>query len=368
MSALRTIGINVLVALALFAMLEIGYRTVKFAGSCAEGRCRGEFRELGNKFVSPIGRGLSQPDPVLGYVPRDGDYVVESEFAGPYTVTIRDNVRQHSAAAPAADDIVTLVVGDSFAFGDEVSDQDTWPACLEQRWNAPVINAAVFGYGAAQAVLRASEFLKAKPADRVIWAILVRHDFERDGLASRSNTPRPAVINDKGVVRFSTIAESNRIHGDVANQTIAKYAHTFGYFYVTKVFWTHLQKFLAPPGSKFDGRWDVVHPSAAAPPAIMRFAFDRFAALDAEKLIVLQHAAKSLRTPRPEELDEVRTIRDLAEARGLTVVDTRPALLNAGEGVALYGVHHTPDGNRIVCEAVAASVSSQGQHLAARAR
>lgn len=362
---LRIIGVNVLVALALFALLEIGYRAVKFAGSCSRGACRGEYWELGNKFVSPVGRGLSQHDSVLGHIPRDGDYVVESVFSGPYTVTIRNNVRQHSSAASAASGVVTLVVGDSFAFGDEVSDQHTWPACLEQRLSTPVINAGVFGYGAAQSVLRASEFLKHQRSDRIIWSILVRDDFERDELASRSDTPRPAVINDNGMLRFSTIAESSRIHRSVADKAIAKYAHEFGHFYVTKAFWMHLSKFIAPAGSKFDGRWDVVHPLAAAPPDIMRFAFDRFAALDAGKVIVLQYAEKALRTPGPDELEEVRTIRNLAQERGMTIVDTRPALLNAAEGGALYGAHHTPAGNRVVCEAVAASVPSDRQHLAA---
>lgn len=364
MSALRTIGVNVLVTLALFALLELGYRAVKFTGSCVAGNCRGEYWTLGNKFVSPVGRGLSQPDPVLGHIPRDGDYVVESPFSDPYSVTIRNNVRQHSSAASTAGG-GTLVVGDSFAFGDEVSDQHTWPACLEQRWNTPVVNAAVFGYGGAQAVLRASELLKHRRSDRVIWSILVRHDFQRDGLASRSNTPRPTVIDEGGALRFSTITESSRIHDDVASTTVAKYAHVFGYSYVTKVLWTHLSKFVAPAGSKFDGRWDVVHPLAAAPPEIMRFAFDRFAALDADKLVVLQYAEKALRTPRPDEVEEVRAIRKLAQERELTIVDTRAALLNAADGAVLYGAHHTPAGNRIVCEAIVASVPSDTEHLAA---
>ena len=45
-----------------------------------------------------------------------------------------------------------LAVGDSFTFGAEVSDQSTWPSCLERKLKIITDNAGYPGYSAGQAV------------------------------------------------------------------------------------------------------------------------------------------------------------------------------------------------------------------------
>lgn len=52
-----------------------------------------------------------------------------------------------------------LAVGDSYTFGDEVSDWETWPAQLQKLSGRRVINGGVFGYGIDQAFLRARRLL-----------------------------------------------------------------------------------------------------------------------------------------------------------------------------------------------------------------
>ena len=49
-----------------------------------------------------------------------------------------------------------LVVGDSYAHGDEVRDDETWPAHLQALLHRRVVNAAMSGYGIDQMVLRAT--------------------------------------------------------------------------------------------------------------------------------------------------------------------------------------------------------------------
>jgi len=44
--------------------------------------------------------------------------------------------------------------GDSYVYCNEVSDADTWPAVIERRWQAEVLNFGVGGYGPDQALLR----------------------------------------------------------------------------------------------------------------------------------------------------------------------------------------------------------------------
>ena len=48
-----------------------------------------------------------------------------------------------------------LVLGDSYAHGDEVADRETWPTRLQQLIRRRVVNGAMSGYGLDQMVLRA---------------------------------------------------------------------------------------------------------------------------------------------------------------------------------------------------------------------
>src|SRR5262249_47623704 len=48
---------------------------------------------------------------------------------------------------------------DSFTEGWEVRDHESWPAQLEKRTTAPVVNVATGGYGADQVILRAEQML-----------------------------------------------------------------------------------------------------------------------------------------------------------------------------------------------------------------
>jgi hypothetical protein len=62
-------------------------------------------------------------------------------------------------------------VGDSFTFGDQVSADETWPACLEATLHRGVDNGGVFGYGAA--LRRALLKLNEKKYEHLVLAILV---------------------------------------------------------------------------------------------------------------------------------------------------------------------------------------------------
>lgn len=65
-----------------------------------------------------------------------------------------------------------LAVGDSFTFGDEVNDDETWAAHLEEILNKPVLNAGVGAYGIDQAFLRAELLLDEYDPDVVILAFI----------------------------------------------------------------------------------------------------------------------------------------------------------------------------------------------------
>ncbi len=65
-----------------------------------------------------------------------------------------------------------LVVGDSYAHGDEVSDEETWAALLQALTHRRTVNAGVSGYGLDQIVLRTEQAARdVKPAAIVLMFI-----------------------------------------------------------------------------------------------------------------------------------------------------------------------------------------------------
>jgi hypothetical protein len=94
-------------------------------------------------------------DANLGWVPTPGAHPHNVWNA---TLTIEaDGTRSNGAPSPPG--LPILAVGDSFTFGDEVGDADTWPAQLEHELAVPVRNAGVFGYGLDQITLRAEQLM-----------------------------------------------------------------------------------------------------------------------------------------------------------------------------------------------------------------
>jgi hypothetical protein len=104
-------------------------------------------------------------DPRLGFVPRP-DYYWYHGMA--HYDAHSDRVAPAPAGTVLAEPPV-LVLGDSFAHGDEVADAETWPAELQPLIRRRVVNAAMSGYGIDQMVLRGEiEAAREKPAAIVL--------------------------------------------------------------------------------------------------------------------------------------------------------------------------------------------------------
>ena len=110
--------------------------------------------------------GRMKYDPRLGWTPRPGRFVRDrTSTVNP--LGLRDSGRRLSTKTRPV-----LAVGDSFTFGDEVEDDETWPAYLEEVLNQRVLNAGVGAYGIDQAVLRAEALLDQHDPDVVILAFI----------------------------------------------------------------------------------------------------------------------------------------------------------------------------------------------------
>src|SRR5689334_13018792 len=88
-------------------------------------------------------------DDWLGYVPRPS-------HMEPGLTIDAFGFRYTSQSVHAASSLPSVIaVGDSFTFGEEVTDLETWPSILQTRTGRRVINGGVSGYGFDQIVLRA---------------------------------------------------------------------------------------------------------------------------------------------------------------------------------------------------------------------
>jgi hypothetical protein len=139
---------------------------------------------------------IAYPD--LGYVPRAGLAVRVRE--GFEVHTLAHGIRSNGDQRPKRARPITLVVGDSFAFGDEVLDSETWPAALERAIDAPVVNAALAGFGLDQSVLRAERLAPIVRPDRIVVSF-IPHDVRRCGMSIWSGYAKPWFDVDAGRLR-----------------------------------------------------------------------------------------------------------------------------------------------------------------------
>ena len=110
--------------------------------------------------------------PDLGYIPRPG-YQGDDNIWRTTVTILDDGVRANGPdQGKASTGAPILSVGDSFVFGDEVSDHETWPAYLQGLSGRMVINAGVFGFGLDQIVLRAEKVVASIAPEILIVGII----------------------------------------------------------------------------------------------------------------------------------------------------------------------------------------------------
>jgi hypothetical protein len=117
-----------------------------------------------NKFV-----GYHTYDAELGWVPRQG----RVDGWGTTITILEKGIRSNGRGEVwgGTDDPI-LAVGDSYTFGDQVPDAETWPAQLEKLSGKRVINGGVDGYGVDQIFLRARRLLSQYRFGTVIFSFI----------------------------------------------------------------------------------------------------------------------------------------------------------------------------------------------------
>lgn len=285
-------------------------------------------------------------DPDLGYVPRAGLSV--RVRAGFEVHTREHGIRTNGDQRPTRERPITLVVGDSFAFGDEVLDSETWPAALERAIDAPVVNAAFAGFGIDQSVLRAERLAPIIAPDRIIVSF-IPHDVRRCAMSIWSRHAKPWFDVDSGRLRAHPMGAYSGWRQAIA-PTLSRSVLINSLFY---------------DALRSDGLDTFEHHRGDEVACLL---LDRVAKLGRErgaKVLVLAQPQTPLPTDAryPADPDDPRSdaelasiVIDCAERRQLPVADAISvvAALPAAKREALFRGkgHNSPEGNALIAEIV----------------
>lgn len=170
-------------------LLELGYRLAKETLSLLQELDHADTPALAHWAI---------PDPLLGFVPRPGGISRNGPFDD-------DGFRLAPAMVPANPGLV-VATGDSFTLGEEVANDETWPAILQELTGVRVINAGVSAYGIDQTVLR-TERLAATLAPTAMVVGFIADDIWRTEMRRLWDRKKPYFVGDGGVLVLQAVAE-----------------------------------------------------------------------------------------------------------------------------------------------------------------
>jgi len=168
-------------------------------------------------------------DAELGWVPREGARGRQNVWGTEITIG-KHGIRENGPGGPVRPRPLTLMVGDSFAFGDEVSDHETVPAHLERLAGTRVLNGGVFGYGIDQTYLRALRLLQTYRPDVLVFSMITA-DVSRTQLNIRTGAGKPyfAVSGDGSGMDLRNVPVPRTSRGGLALRRVIAASHAASY-------------------------------------------------------------------------------------------------------------------------------------------
>jgi len=293
-------------------------------------------------------------DPQLGYTQRAG-------FSTPLisydALGFRD---MPPPPADATDGPPVLAVGDSYTQGDEVANDQTWPADLQGLLKRRTINAGVSAYGIDQIVLHAGQLASRLKPSLIVMGFIA-DDVRRAEMSRTWGAEKP----------YFTLAGGSLVLHNVPvppppdpTDTLDFWQWIFGWSVL-------LDTVLQHQGWEYE--WIVDHHRATPPGTGERLAcplMKRLAALGVPTLVVAQYDFYVWQNAEfgKEQRRVSRVVLGCAEAAGLASLDlyedTAQAVRAQGER-QIYGTWHpSPQGYRLIAEAIAREL--ERRHMAPR--
>lgn len=160
--------------------------------------------------------GLHTSHPTRGWAPIPGLRARRGDIT--YT-TNGDGLRSLHELTDIPDRYQVIVLGDSFTFGDDIDDSETWPHLLAQQdRRLNVLNLAGTGYGIDQMYITLRESI-AKYQPRLVIAPFISEDLQRSLLTFRDfKKPRFVLRNDELVLTNTPIGSSHEVEAEIRRE------------------------------------------------------------------------------------------------------------------------------------------------------
>ena len=346
-------GFNTILLFLFLILVESTYRTAGFLKSClSERNCKYSYLLPQKKISDTFKWGIHKPHKTLGY---DNKEDLNTYFRSKKLTTLSNGLRGSFTNKEASTTILT--VGDSFAFGYDVNDEDTWQNCLNQKIkDKNFLNGGVNGYGTGQAILKAKKlYPKIKP-DLLLVQTTVGINFSRDILKSSGGSPKPYFAkhskNKITVIPPTPRNEYLKIFENktspmltdylIVNFTLLKRLPKESFFYRI---WENSY-------SKFDPMGEVIGENHASKLEIINWTVKESKKLDSNVVWLFQYT-KNFNSAHQKERNLLKKILDNEKIRYIDTYNYLHGNLNKNINKKnLWLGHHTPLGNKIVCRAI----------------
>ncbi len=298
----------------------------------------------------------AQPDPRLGWIPRVGTSGSRNYWGKPHTIGehgIRANGRDRdSAALPGI-----LAVGDSFTFGSQVGDGETWPAHLEALSGRRVHNAGVFAYGLDQIVLRAEALVDVLDP-RLLIVSFIPSDIRRTEYAVNFGAPKPWFRWVAGEIELESLPGAVSAE---ARTRIGVVRSVLGYSLLADGVARRLR--LDHAWYLGGRRYERVHEQGDLVSCGLAQRLAQFAeARQLEVVVLAQYDAGEV---RGEPSEDARGFLACAQAAGLDALDLYSPLRGLADSdptrfASFFDGHMTDAGNRFVAETLISHLETAG--------
>lgn len=284
-------------------------------------------------------------DPLLGYEPRPG-YAADG-------VSFDDQGFRRTGEAPVKDAV--LAVGDSYTYGDEVTDSETWPAHLQRLMGRRVFNAGVSGYGIDQSVLRAEKLASGRSLSTIVVSFIA-DDVQRTEMSRLWGAQKPYFDIAGTMLVLRNVPVPPRPD---PRTTLSIWQRTLGYSFLVDFV---LRRFNLL--HNWFGDHIRVHDEGDGE-RIACLLTGRLAELQrisgARVLLMAQYDPVVWQDPKfaAEQRRITQGVLRCGQQAGLAVLDTFETLSKAPDPKKLYGLWHMNDaGNALIAKQVAGAIAN----------
>ena len=252
-----------------------------------------------------------------------------------------------------------LTTGDSFTYGSQVSNNETWPSYLENLIKIKVNNGGHQGYSAGQSLRRAQILSKNEKYDYFIWSIIY-NDFYRDA-------PIKFIIKKNDELQFNRF----RLNPEYTNKLKPKNLYDslrelfFIFYLLDREVIQNINFFNPPHIEKYIPLIEGSNQYSAKEQ--IEFLLKEFLKIEIKnKYILIQHTDtsentnKELISARKKAYDEKykEHLFDIAKKYEIKIIDTEIWFnkMSSEEKRLMWLDHHTPRGNYEVAKFISQNI------------